>query len=305
MPSRIDTSFPSDDARCAAYVYRPDDEGQEGGRRPCVLMAHGLSGTREDRLPTFADRFAAAGFVVVLFDCRHLGASEGQPRQLVDIGRQQEDYRSAVRFARTLEGVDPDRIALWGSSFSGGHARVVAAEDPRIAAVVAQMPYTDGLSAARLVSLRDIARLTVAGLRDQIGAWLGRAPYTLPSAGGPGELAVMTAPEAVPGLRDMVAPHSLWKSDIPARILFPMLFYRPVRHAAKVSAPMLICACDNDQTTPVGPTLRAAKRAPRGELVRYPIGHFGIYAGGANLERAITDQTDFLVRHLDPSRVAR
>src|SRR5512135_852818 len=113
-------------------------------------MAHGFSATRDDGLPAYAETFCDAGFVVVLFDYRHFGASTGEPRQLLDTGRQHDDYSAVVAWARRLDGVDPDRIVLWGSSFSGGHVLAVAATDPRIAAVISQAPNTDSIASLML-----------------------------------------------------------------------------------------------------------------------------------------------------------
>lgn len=39
--------------------------------------------------------------------------------------------------------------------------------------------------------------------------------------------------------------------------------------------------------------------APRGEIKRYPEGHFAIYVDDA-FERVLADQIDFLDRHLKP-----
>src|SRR3954453_18653918 len=108
-----DVSPPPGDDRGPAYPYRPAGRAADV---PCVVMAHGFSATRDDGLPAFAERFAAAGLVVVVFDYRHFGRSTGEPRQLLDIGRQVDDYRAALRFARALPGVDTARIALWGTS---------------------------------------------------------------------------------------------------------------------------------------------------------------------------------------------
>src|ERR1035441_8186503 len=112
-------------------------------------MAHGWTGVREQRLDAYAERFAAAGLAALVFDYRHFGASGGEPRQLLDIGRQLADWRAAIAYVRGLEGIDPERIALWGSSFSGGHVIELAARDHRIAAVVAQMPFVDGAAKDR------------------------------------------------------------------------------------------------------------------------------------------------------------
>ena len=107
-------------------------------------MAHGFSGVREQRLDAYAERFADAGLAVLLFDYRHFGASDGEPRQYLSIRCQLDDWRAAVAHARGLDGVDPDRVALWGTSFSGGHVIAIASEDARIAAVVSQAPFTFG-----------------------------------------------------------------------------------------------------------------------------------------------------------------
>src|SRR5882672_11296942 len=126
MSAREDVAFASGGETCAAWLYRPQDGGE---RAPCVVMAHGFSATRGDTLPAYAERFAAAGMAVLLFDYRHFGDSTGEPRQLLDIGRQQADYRAAIAFARTQGGIDAQRIALFGTSFSGGHVVAVAAKD--------------------------------------------------------------------------------------------------------------------------------------------------------------------------------
>jgi dienelactone hydrolase len=124
----------------AAWLYRPD------GATGCVVMGHGLSAVRDQRLPAYAERFAQAGLAALLFDYRHFGASAGEPRQLIDIERQLEDWRTAFAYARGLDGIE--RVGLFGSSFGGGHALEIASEEPAVAAVVAQCPMTDGLRAA-------------------------------------------------------------------------------------------------------------------------------------------------------------
>jgi hypothetical protein len=143
-PDRSDVRFRSGAEECGAWLYRPEDEGP----RPIVVLGHGLGAVKEMRLDAYAERFLAAGFGALVFDYRHFGASGGEPRQLLDIARQLEDWRAAVSFAHGLPWVDPDRVAIFGSSFGGGHAILTAANDPRIAAAIAQCPFTDGLSSA-------------------------------------------------------------------------------------------------------------------------------------------------------------
>jgi dienelactone hydrolase len=167
---RHDTTFDSGGWRCAAWLYEPEGDGPF----PCVVMAHGWSGVREQRLDAYAERFADAGYAVVVFDYRHFGASQGQPRQLLDIGRQLADWTAAVAFARSRTNVDPERVVLWGSSFSGGHVQHIAARDHRVAAAIAQVPFADGLRNLPSLGVGLSLRLTLAGIRDQVGALLGR-----------------------------------------------------------------------------------------------------------------------------------
>lgn len=298
-PARTDSDFRSSGTRCAAWLYRPEGPGPH----PCVVMAHGFSGVRENRLDAYAERFAQAGLAVLLFDYRHFGASEGAPRQLLSIARQLEDWRAAVAHARLLEGIDPKRIALWGSSFSGGHVIAIAAGDPEVAAVVSQAPFTDGLSALRANTPVEAARLTVAGIRDVVSALLRRAPHYIPAVGPPGTLAVMTAPEAEPGFRALDPPGSTWVNRVAARVMLTVTAYRPYAKFGKLRMPVLVQTCDEDATTPAGPAVRAAERSPNAELIRYPIGHFEIYVA-PQFERTIADQIEFLTRNLLATPVA-
>ena len=290
LPRRHDVLIGSHGEQLAAYLYRPDADGPV----PCVVMAHGFSATRDDGLPAYAEAFADAGFAVVLFDYRHFGRSTGEPRQLLDIGRQQDDYRAVIQWARQREDIDANRIALWGSSFSGGHVIAVAAGDPRIAAVISQAPFTDSVSAIAAMPLRNILRAGVAAVRDQVGALLGRSPRYLPAVGAPGTFAAMTAPEALPGFEAIAGPESLWRNEIAARVVLHLSFYRPVRMASRLVMPILFCVCDDDATTPPASSIEAARRAPHGELIRYPYGHFAIYLD----PQVKADQVDFLRRVL-------
>ena len=287
---RVEVRIPSHGEQLAAYLYRP----AAPGRVPCIVMAHGFSGTRDEALPGYAEAFCDAGYAVVVFDYRYFGASSGQPRQLLDIARQQDDYRAVIEWARHADGIDPDRIVLWGSSFSGGHVIEVAATDPRIAAVIAQAPYTDSVPVIRRMPPRNLVRAVAAAVRDQAGAALGRKPTLIPAAGPPGTFAAMTEPEALSGFAAMVPPESLWRNEIAARVMFRMPLFRPVKIADRLTMPVLFCVCDADVTTPPESTLKAAGRAPRGELRRYPYGHFAIYDD----PQVKADQVAFLRRVL-------
>jgi uncharacterized protein len=292
MP-RSDVTFPSGGDTCAAWLYRPDGDGAP----PIVILAHGFGGVREARLWAYAERFEEAGFAALVFDYRHFGASGGEPRQLLDIERQHEDWRAAIEFARGLDGIDRERVALWGTSFSGGHVAVLAAEDQHLAAAISQGPYLDGLWALRAAGPRNILRLTAAGLRDEAHRLAGRAPYMLPVVGPPGTPAAMNSPDAEPGYRALFPPDVHFRNEVAARAGLRIASYRPIRHAPRIACPWLVCVADDDVVTPPHPALKAAGLAPRGEARRYPYRHFDIYVGEA-FEQLVADQVEFLQRHL-------
>jgi dienelactone hydrolase len=288
---REDMSFLSAGLRCAAWLYRPEHASA------CVVLAHGWTGVREQRLDAYAERFADAGFAALVFDYRHFGASEGEPRSLLDIRRQLADWREAVAYARRLEGIDPERIALWGSSFSGGHVIEIASEDPRIAAVVAQVPFVDGFANLLRLGRGQALRLTIEGLRDQLGALAGRPPHMLASVGPPGSKAVMNSPDAEPGFLALNPPGLQWPNEAAARVALRVGTYRPIRRAARVSCPILFAIAQEDAVTPPDLADQAAALAPRSEVRHYPGGHFDPYVGEL-FERVVGDQVEFLQREL-------
>lgn len=295
MSEREDLSFDSTGSSCAAWLYRPDGEGPH----PCVVMAHGFGGTREARLGAFAERFRDAGIAAFVFDYRHFGDSEGEPRQLLSITGQLDDWRAAIKVVRSLDGIDGGRIALWGSSFSGGHVVRVAAEDPAIAAVVSQAPYTTGIAALAAAPPKEALRMTVGGALDGIAALRGGEPHRIPIVAPPGRGAAMSQPGAYEGYRALFEDPSLFRNEVCARVLLALPGYNPARHAGDVHCPLLVCVLGGDSVTPPAPALKMAARAPRGESIDYGDrwDHFDIYRGEL-FERAVADQSEFLARNL-------
>ncbi|ORA12597.1 alpha/beta hydrolase [Mycobacterium asiaticum] len=298
MPEREDVWFTSGTDRISAWLYRPAGDAVV----PLIVMAHGLGAVRTMRLDAYAERFSAAGYACLVFDYRNFGDSEGQPRQLLDIDMQLADWAAAVAFARTLPGFDPNRIALWGTSFGGGHVIASAARLPGIAAAVAQCPFTDGFASIGAINPATAARITALGIRDVIASRLGRPPVMIPTAGRPGEVALMTAPDAYSGYLKLVPDGVELPNEVAARIGLKVLVYRPGRSAGKITCPILFCVCETDSVAPAGPTLRHAAKAPRGEIKTYPEGHFAIYVDDA-FERVVTDQIAFFHRHLQSAGV--
>jgi dienelactone hydrolase len=290
--TRRDVAFTSSGDECRAWLYLPDAE-----RPPLVILGHGLGATREYGLEPYAQRFADAGIASLAFTYRHFGDSGGQPRQLLDIERQLDDWAAALAYARTLQEVDATRIALWGTSFGGGHVLVAAARDRDVLAVVSQCPFTDGVAATRAAAPRSVARALVLALRDQLRSVRDQPPLLVPLVGPPGSAALMASPDSEPGYRALIPAGAEFHNGVAARFLLHVGLHRPGRAAKKITAPILFCICDTDAVAPPETAVRYAATATRGVVKRYPVGHFDIYLGQP-FEDAVRDQTEFLARHL-------
>jgi len=308
LPEREDVTFPSQGELIAAWRYRGEGDAFEGpGGRPCVVMAHGVGGTRDSGLEPYAEAFAEAGLDVLLFDYRNFGGSSGEPRQLGTPERHREDYRSAIDFARGLDGIDIVRIVLWGTSWSGGHAVHAAAGDEGVAAVIAQTPDLDGLRTlaeiAKYAGLGSLLRLTREGIKDEVRALRGQAPHMIPLVARPGQIGAMTSAESEPGYLAIAGP--TWKNEITARAVLHEGRNRAITVIDRVSCPILIQIADRDSIAPP-PQARAAawKAKGRVEVREYPCAHFDIYVGEWR-ERSIADELHFLRRHLTPAREPR
>jgi pimeloyl-ACP methyl ester carboxylesterase len=282
---RQDLGFLSRGTSCAAWFYPAHGIGEPA---PVVVMAHGLSGTRRDGLGPFAQRFAAAGIAALLFDHRGFGDSAGEP-DLFHPRRQLEDWAAAIAFARSLAGIDPDRVATFGSSMGAGNALAAAAADRGIAAAVSQVPFLDMVTQAHRSSLGVSLRILSAAVRGQ----------HLSAIGQPNEPAFINAPGSEEGWLHVVSigEDSRWRDRVSSRWVLGRP-YRPIRHARGLHCPWLVCVGADDRVARPGPAIRAARTAPHGELRTYPgVDHFDIY-DGAEHELVVADEVEFLQRVL-------
>jgi uncharacterized protein len=213
--TRKDIRFKSVDADCVGWLYLPESAGPHA----CVVLAHGFGAIKEARLDAYAERFAQAGLAALVFDYRHLGSSEGEPRQIIDINKQQQDWRNAIAYARSLKEIDPARVAIWGTSFSGGHVITTAGQDPNIAACVAQVPFTDGFATAGANPLPVVARLMIAWLIDSLKSLFNGTPHKIKIVDKPGATAAMTSPGSEADYFRMVAGNPKWINEVAARVL--------------------------------------------------------------------------------------
>ena len=211
--------------------------------------------------------------------------------------RQLEDWQAAVAFTRQLDGVDPERIAVWGMSLGGGHALMIAAADRRVASVVALVPLADGLAlTGQPGSPTVLLRIILSALREMIT----RRPVFVPVAGPPGSFAVNTEPEALPGLTRLTV-NGDWRNQVSSSGLLAVPGFRPIRRATRIVAPVLLQLGEHDAMVPPSPIEKTATRLPHSELLRYPIDHFECFTP-AHIQPIADDQIDFLTRHLTQAK---
>jgi uncharacterized protein len=293
---RIDVSFPSGDASCAAWFYLPAPGATARAPRPVVVLGHGLGATRDMALDDFAEAFRADGYACLVFDYRHFGDSGGRPRQLLDVEQELTDWASAIAYARSHPTCDHERVVLWGSSFGGGHALTAAARDGGVAAVVAQCPFTDGIASMLRHDPVASARVGARAVRDVLGAARGRAPVTVGLVGRRRSAALLTVPDALPGYAALLTPGTTFRNEVAARFAFQLPRYRPGRRLRELRCPVLLCLCSEDSVAPTTRTRRYAA-GTRTQIREYPFGHFALYVRPER-EVVLYDQRAFLRREV-------
>lgn len=277
---RRDVNFPSEGLKLAAWYYVPKNLKPDE-KRPAIVMAHGFSAPKEALLQNFADRFAAAGFVVTVFDYRYLGASEGEPRNQIFPSEQIEDYRNAITWTQMQKEVNPDRIGIWGTSYSGAHVLHLGAFDRRVKAVVSQVMLVDGPANAARLNRADNLPL-VAGFLAQDRAQRytsGKVNY-IPVVAPDGQPSALPTPESYDFFLKVVANSApRWENRVTLESMEKFLEYNPAANIHRISpTPLLMVIGDDDRLTPTDLAIDAYQRArePK-KLVMFKGGHFNAY----------------------------
>jgi len=295
--SRKNVSFKVGETVLSAWLYLPENLSAPVA---CVIMSHGFGGTKDMILESYALRFQEASMAVLTYDYRHFGTSEGEPRQLFYFSYQLEDLLAAVGYVRGLKEIDPEKIALWGTSAAGGYGIVTAAKDKKIACVVGQCPALDIYAMVKLALKREgigfFLRLFVHAQRDMGRSRFGLSAHKIPIVGRSGSLAVATAPGAFDGYSKIVP--SGFINEVCARILLRNRGYNPISYAKDVQCPVLLQICEKDNLVSKSSYLRTSKILGKyAEVKIYPIGHFDTYVE-KNFEKAVSDQLAFFKKHL-------
>ncbi|MEV6334644.1 alpha/beta fold hydrolase [Nocardia vinacea] len=291
---RVDVEFPSGAVTLRGWLYRPE---QASGQVPLVVMTHGFAGVKEWVAP-FAEVFSKAGLACLVYDHPGFGTSDGEPRFEVDPFAQIEGYRGAITFAQALDGIDPERVGIWGTSFAGGHVLVVAATDRRVRAVVSQVPLTNGWANFRsLVPSIMLPTGHAAIAADRQARASGKPHQTIKAASDdPTELvARYRGLQLVDGQRpagpDLAQRgHPLQHRQVP--VLCPRSVPTP-----RITDTLLMIIADQDTLTPADIALHSYAEAlePK-QLALIPGPHFAVYE--EQFQRASGVARDFLLANL-------
>lgn len=302
---RTEVEFSSRGVTLRGWLYRPDrqvsqgDQSDREGDAPLVVMAHGFAGVKEMAAP-FAEVFVQAGLACLLYDHPGFGTSDGEPRQEVDPLAQIEGYRDAITYAEGLDGINGDRIAVWGTSYAGGEVLIVAATDRRARAVVSQVPVTQGAATfARLVSSVMMPTMHHVIAEDRRARAAGKPSLTIPlSTDDPTQMAAMPGPEVHRWNRQNGPQIESWRDEVTISSVDKMQSFVPEAFISRVSpTPLLMVVADQDTLTPTDLALQSYSQAlepKRLELVHG--GHFSVYEEG--FEQASSAARDFLVDQL-------
>lgn len=181
---------------------------------------------------------------------------------------------------RARDDVDPERIALWGSSMGGGHVLIVGAEDRGIRAVVAQVPLVDSRveGEATFYGARWVVRLLLSAWRDLGRSWRGAPPLEIPALARAGTFGMIVDDAAYAAFERIVGPGSTYRNAVAARSVLTFDEYNPAVQGAGLEAPLLLVASREDRFAPFAAVEAFASAHPRARVATIPGDHFDVYS---------------------------
>ncbi|MDL2316319.1 alpha/beta fold hydrolase [Desulfovibrio sp. OttesenSCG-928-A18] len=298
--ARMDVEFKTTDGTILRGWHYPPQK--TSGKAPIIVMAHGMGALKEMRLDAYAEVFSAAGLGVLVYDHRNFGASDGKIRQENSPWEQIHDFRDAITFASTLPQADPDKIGVWGSSYSGGLAIVVTALDRRVKAVVSQVPMINGYETIRrLVRPDKLAELQKLFAQDRLNRAQGKAPAMFPiTTDNPDGMGLMASPDAWEWFTGMAKAYiPSWKNEVTLRTVEMVSEFEPGAFIDRISpTPMLMLVATEEYATPSDLAFKAYAGAgyPKKLIVLEGMTHFDPYVKGFDQTSAAA--RDWFVEHL-------
>jgi dipeptidyl aminopeptidase/acylaminoacyl peptidase len=277
MPSPT-VSFYSEGTRLSGDLFLPTDLKPDE-KRPGIVLCHGYTGVRNLYLPDTAKALTDVGYVVLTFDYKGWGDSDGPKSRLSPYGRV-IDSQSALTFLGAQSMVDADRLGIYGTSYGGATVVWTAAVDPRVKAVVSVVGIGHGhrwmRSVRRPDEFADMLKLSEADRIRRVttgeSQFAERSEILLPDRQS-AELAA-AARRGNPGA----------VSAIPLEFIDDTLGFHPEWIVDKISPrPVLFITSDDDRLVPPdeSESLYAHAKEPKKLIVLKGWGHYEVYAGEA------------------------
>ena len=236
-----------------------------------------------------------------MFDHRGFGSSDGEPRQEIDPWQQVRDYRDAISHAQTLKKADPERIGIWGSSYSGGHVIVVGAIDRRVKCVSCQVPLISGhRNARRIVRADFIAPVGEMFDDDRAKRYAGEPPAMIPVVDeDPMAPSALPTPDSYTWFTETGRTRApSWRNEVTLRSVEMFWEYEPGAYIGWISpTPFQMIVAAKDHLTVADLAIEAYERAlePKRLVVR-PGPHFSAYA--EDFDAVSAAHTEWFVQHL-------
>jgi uncharacterized protein len=305
---RRDVEFGSEGETVRGWLYTPD-EGE--APYPVVVMAGGWCYVKEIVQPFYAEHFANAGVAALVFDYRNFGESDGARRQHIDPWMEIEDYKNAISFAETLGDIDPERIGIWGISYSGGHVLITGATDPRVKCIVGIVPVVDGYRNMRRVhgtlGFRSFQQLL---LEDRRRRFLTGEDGFLPHASSNADEEISTWPfpetyTTFRAIKETEAPRYENRSTIESAEL--LMSYNVLPFLPRIlDTPTLLVVAEGDDLTLWDLEIDAYNAIPTTKKRLVTVGgstHMTLYSDRSQLAHAAEISTAWFLEHLG-ARVA-
>lgn len=251
----------------------PDDSSSPV---PAIVQGPGWLGLKDAADYTrYHEGFAAAGFATLCIDYRGFGDSEGE-QGIVNPSHQLQDLRNAVTYLTTRDDVRSEAIGAFATGGTGGgNVVLLGAADPRVRAVVSQVPVADGRDWLHRMRTEwewvTFLEALEADRKERVLHGTGRlvAPRD--------EIMVQTPERRATTFKKDVDPRVAAK--VPLAIVDDLLDYRPVDAAARMTAPLLVIAVENDATTPTdhAEAIYDAARGPKKLIIQRHTSHYDAY----------------------------
>jgi uncharacterized protein len=211
------------------------------------------------------------------------------------------DYRDAITYAETLDETDPQRIGIWGSSYSGGHVLVVGAIDRRVKCVVGQVLLASGHdNARRLIRADYLTGLQGMFTEDRRACMAGKPPAMIPVvAEDPAAPSALPTPDSWAWFTETGRTRApAWKNEVTLRSVEMFTEYEPGSYVGFISpTPLLMVVALGDVLTVSDLALAAYERALQPKrLVTLSGGHFDAYV--KDFDAASKAAVEWFVQHL-------